>query len=117
MRIAIVGSRNYSDLERVREYVRSLPTGTVVVSGGAIGVDKAAEFQARRCGLEVEIFIPEWNVYGKSAGFRRNKQIVDAADEVTAFWDGRSKGTLSTIHLAREAGKPVNIILLRPNEE
>jgi hypothetical protein len=35
MREAIVGSRDYPDLEEVMAYVGTLPFGTVVVSGGA----------------------------------------------------------------------------------
>ena len=32
------------------------------------------------------------------------------ADEVLAFWDGESRGTLYTIKLFRELGKPVRIL-------
>ena len=53
MRVAIIGSRNYPDLLEVCRYVRLLPAGTVVVSGGAIGVDQAAANAARGFGLEV----------------------------------------------------------------
>jgi len=42
----------------------------------------------------------------------RNKQIVDAADEVIAFWDGKSSGTKSTIDFAQEKGIPTHIILI-----
>ena len=31
--------------------------------------------------------------YGKRAGILRNRDIVDAADIVVAFWDGKSPGT------------------------
>jgi predicted Rossmann fold nucleotide-binding protein DprA/Smf involved in DNA uptake len=47
-RVAIIGSRDYPDLERVRAYVRRLPTGTVFISGGARGVDSAAENRMMR---------------------------------------------------------------------
>jgi hypothetical protein len=36
-----------------------------------------------------------------------NVQIVTTADEVVAFWDGNSQGTLATINVAREYAKPV----------
>jgi hypothetical protein len=109
MRIAIVGSRGYPDLDEVRAFVRSLPSGTVVVSGGAHGVDAVAENEARKCGLTVDIYLADWKNRGGAAGFLRNHTIVENADEVVAFWDGVSRGTSHTIAIARRKGKPVTI--------
>ena len=52
-RIAIVGARDASPetLAQVRELVESLPDGTIVVSGGAAGVDSEAAKHARNRGL------------------------------------------------------------------
>lgn len=106
--VAIVGSREYPDLELVRQFVRRLaakyPEATLV-SGGAQGVDQAAEAEAQRVGLKTLIFLAEWERYGRSAGFRRNSTIVDNADVVVAFWDGYSRGTLDTIRKAAAAKK------------
>jgi hypothetical protein len=115
MKIAIVGSRNYPDLDAVRAFVRNLPPGTTIVSGGARGVDKVAELAAvRRPDLCTKIILADWDAYGKSAGYRRNVEIVNAADEVVAFWDGTSRGTAHTISIARNANKLVRIY--RPGE-
>lgn len=35
MKVAIVGSRNYQDIEKVKKYVRKLSQGDIIVSGGA----------------------------------------------------------------------------------
>jgi hypothetical protein len=109
VKVAIVGSRQYPDLDAVREYVRGLPPGTIVVSGGAQGVDKVAELEAKEQGLNVEIWYPRWDLHGKGAGFARNKAIVHAADRVVAFWDGVSRGTLHTIETAERMKKPVDV--------
>lgn len=110
MKVAIVGSRGFKQLEKVIEYVNSLSDGDVVVSGHAVGVDITAEQAAHMRGLKVETFLPDWNTFGRSAGFRRNVQIVDAADRVVAFWDGRSRGTQHSIDLGYKANKDVRII-------
>lgn len=120
MKIAIVGSRpenagNLTDNDKqvraaVYAYVRSLPYDTVIVSGGASGVDTWAENAALACGLPKPlIFKPDWKAFGKSAGFIRNRLIINAADSVTAFWNGVSKGTKNSIDLARAQGKSVVI--------
>lgn len=113
LRVAIVGSREYSDLERVREYVRSLPAGTIVVSGGARGVDKTAETEARVCGLpEPIIHKPDHKAYPwpAAAMHARNVLIAQTCDLMTAFWDGKSTGTMDAVLCARKLAKPVGVI-------
>lgn len=117
MHVAIVGSREWPEPERVKAYVDSLPEGTVVVSGGAKGVDTWAEEAAKARGLEVMIFPADWKTYGKRAGMIRNQQIVLAADEVVAFHDGTSKGTAHTIKMARGMKKLGAVHLPTPEVE
>lgn len=106
MKLAIVGSRDYPDEMQVRQYVANLPAETIVLSGGARGVDTWAVDEAlKRWDLTAEVYPAEWQRYGKSAGYRRNADLVNAADQVVAFWDGRSSGTKHTIKLAQAAGK------------
>lgn len=109
-KVAIIGSRRYPDLSAVAAYVDLLPAGTTVVSGGAIGVDQAAEFAATRRGLRVESYHPDWDKNGKAAGFIRNRVVVERCDRLVAFWYEGSHGTADAISRAREAGKPVKII-------
>jgi predicted Rossmann fold nucleotide-binding protein DprA/Smf involved in DNA uptake len=97
MRLAIVGSRDYPYLEQVRGYVRALSEDTVVVTGGARGVDRVAEAEARQRGLVVDVRRAKWDEYGRGAGARRNRLLLDASDKVVAFWDGKSPGTIDTI--------------------
>lgn len=113
-RIAIVGSREFSNWRQVIDCVNALPIDTIVVSGGARGVDRIAEQIARQRGMTVQVFPADWNKHGKSAGMIRNQFIVDYADKVIAFWDGQSRGTADTIAKARKAGKPVEIIKPKP---
>lgn len=108
-RVAIVGSRDYPDPDQVRAYVEQLPEGTVVVTGGARGVDKVAEEAARARGLPVEVLPADWERYGRSAGMRRNYEVLQRADEVAAFWNGESPGTQHMIELAQSSGRPLQI--------
>ena len=110
MKVAIVGSRGFKPLSKVRDYITELPQDTIIVSGGAEGVDRQAVGWARALGMETEVFLPEWNKYGNRAGVIRNSIIVGDCDRLVAFWDGESRGTLDSINKARKAGKPVEII-------
>lgn len=116
MKVAIVGSRDWKDAQVVIDYIWALEDWTTVISGGARGVDSlvqgACNDRIARLGepnFDFECYPALWDVYGKSAGYRRNADIVKAADRIVAFWDGISSGTKHTIKLAREAGKPVEI--------
>lgn len=111
MRVAIVGSRDYPDLGDVVAYVRALPGDTVIISGGARGVDRVAEHAAFQRGMTTRIYPAEWERYGKQAGYRRNQQIVADADRLVAFHDGVSRGTQHSIDLARAASKPTLVII------
>lgn len=110
MRVAIVGSRDYLNESAVRAYVRALPPGTVVVSGGARGVDRWAASEAKECGLEVVEYLADWDRYGRRAGMIRNSLIVSDSDKVVAFWDGVSAGTANTIKSARRLGRELEVI-------
>lgn len=64
-----------------------------IISGGARGVDSLAAWYSRDNGLELIEHLPDWETYGNSAGFIRNKTIINDADFNIMFWDGKSKGT------------------------
>lgn len=123
MKIAIVGSRTFNLKQRneqcelsIRAFVGSLPKDTIIISGGADGVDTWAENAARECGLTVEVCIPEWDRYQPEdstkknpAGMIRNRLMVRDADKVVAFWDMHSNGTRGTIKEAKRTKKPLTI--------
>ena len=103
-RLAIVGSRGYPRADLVFALIARLQSTTTVVSGGARGVDTWAALAARKRGLQVQVFEADWQRFGKSAGYIRNRSIIDSVDGVVAFWDGNSRGTAHAIQLARKRG-------------
>ena len=108
MKLAVVGSRG---LHIDRLGVHIAPDVTEIVSGGAIGIDQCAAAFARANGLKLTEFLPDYTHYGRGAPLYRNEQIVRYADEVLAFWDGRSTGTQHVIRLCEEWGKPYRVVL------
>jgi len=68
--------------------------------------DALGKKYATEHGIEYQEFPADWERFGKSAGFERNKYIVTAADVVVAFWDGKSKGTEHTLEIAKKQKKP-----------
>ena len=55
------------------------------------------------------VFLPDWKMYGKREGMIRNADIVRNSDIVFAFWDGKSKGTRSSMKISKELHKIIHI--------
>lgn len=136
-RIAIVGSRAHPNLELVRAYVRSLPAETVVISGGAKGVDTAARKAAAEVRLRVDEWLPHggehvavrmWNedgecgreyfehVRGGTAYYSRrdmllyrNTRIAVLCDRMVVFPDGSKGGCWDAAREARRFRRPVEV--------
>ena len=101
MKVAVVGSRNIL-ITDIGAYISE---DDEIVSGGAVGVDSCATEYAKRKGLKLTVFLPQYERYGRAAPIVRNKKIVDYSDKIIAFWDGRSRGTLSVKKICRKGGK------------
>lgn len=99
MKIAVVGSRTFNDYSRMKKILNQyIPF--ILISGGAQGADSLAERFAKEYELTRIIYPAKWKKYGKKAGFIRNRKIIEKADLVIAFWDGKSRGTKMIIKLA-----------------
>jgi hypothetical protein len=127
--VAIVGSRDYPHEDAVRAYVRSLPPGTEVVSGGrrakhwpgwrGRGVDAWAADEAERCGLPLAEYEPD-GALGVPACFHvRNREMVvhvrEAIGRGEAGWvaafslEPVTPGTRRTVWLAELHAVPVRM--------
>lgn len=109
MKVAIVGSRNLiiSDLGAY------LPKDTTeIVSGGARGIDSCAREYAQTSGIKLTEFLPEYERYGRGAPIKRNREIIDYADIVIAFWDGRSRGTKYVIDQCFRSHKRLTVYMV-----
>ena len=110
MKVAIIGSRGWT-VSNMDDFI---PMGTSeIISGGAVGVDKAAETAALRNGLKLTVYLPDYRRYGRGAPLKRNIEIIEHADIVLVFWDGTSKGTKHVIENCRKRNNPYKIYLLR----
>lgn len=113
-RMIVAGGRDYSNqnivnyyIDRVKDVCDSRGLNLVIVCGMATGADTLGRNYAIYNGLEVLEFPADWNRYGKSAGYIRNKEMGDVADSAIVFWDGRSKGSKLMIDIMHELKKPV----------
>lgn len=141
MKLAVVGSRTFGNLqianltilemklkrkqqelmyEEIDKYIweyfwdDGLCEKFEIVSGGANGADRLAKeyVTSRQHGITYKEFPANWDLYGKSAGFKRNILIADYAEQCFAFVDKpleESKGTANTVELFKQRNKPVKV--------
>ncbi len=107
MKLLIAGSRGITDFDLSAHIP---PETTVIISGGAKGVDTLAEKYADEHGYDKIIIKPDYNTYGRGAPLRRNEEMVELADMVLVIWDGQSRGTKYTANYAKKKNKPTIIV-------
>jgi predicted Rossmann fold nucleotide-binding protein DprA/Smf involved in DNA uptake len=133
-RVAIVGTRKPDSPthDAVVTLIQALPEGTVIVTGGANGVDMIACEMAERLGLPLIVFWPEgmesmlrnaadrWGrapeytgtlpIDPKQATLARNTLIAVACTRMVAFVRGSQGGTWDAVRQAKRFDRPCQII-------
>lgn len=110
MKVAVIGSRNLI-VKNIGEY---LPENIdEIISGGAKGIDTCAKNFAIANKIKLTEILPDYENFGRSAPLKRNLQIIDYADAVIAFWDGKSRGTEYVINNCKKNNVPYILYLYK----
>ena len=104
MNVGVVGGRTFNDYGKLKIMLDVLLDGfgvTTIVSGGANGADSLGARFADERGLKKIIHLPDWKENGNAAGVIRNRDIISDSDILVACWNKESRGTESSINLAK----------------
>lgn len=108
--LIVTGSRNWFDHDLIDRALRwAYLQGARFMRSGACptGADAICEnIWAQRVGAEhIQRYPAQWTTYGKSAGFRRNSEMVTAGGGLcVAFILNGSRGATHTADLAEASG-------------
>lgn len=124
--VAVVGSRAHPNLDLVTEYVRSLTGDVMVISGGAAGVDRAAQRAAkswttylpREGGCRIETSwgarqvvecVSIYSLSERGWPILRNTFIAAHCHRMVVFPDGSKGGCWDAAREAVRFRKPVEV--------
>jgi hypothetical protein len=133
IRLAVVGTRTYTNKQRVYfelDELRKLYRLVEIISGIAQddektrGVDSFARDYAKDQKIPYKGFPADWKdmappvlrrmgqygEYNALAGLNRNTKIADYAECALAFWDGKSSGTADVTKKFTDRKKKVKIV-------
>lgn len=111
MKVLVCGSRDWHRDDIIHARLAQLPRGTTIMHGGARGADRMTGVIALRLGFNVIEFPADWHKLGRSAGYRRNLEMLDEnPDLVIAFHKDNSTGTQHVINEAVKRGMDLEVI-------
>ena len=133
MRVIIAGSRDFNNYglaekECHRIFSQLADEGYIpsdvneslpfieIVSGHAIGADTLGERFAQDYKICVKYILPNWELFGKNAGYIRNAEMASYAKRdadlgvLIAFHKNNSRGTKQMIEIGHEHGLRVFVI-------
>ncbi len=123
MKIIICGDRNWKDHQMIKQYISSLPKGTLIIQGECRGADLIAKASAKELGYPTtDKYAADWQLYdslgypkGAAGPIRNRKMLEEKPDLVVAFHDNidTSKGTKDMLSAAKKSG--VKTLLLSHN--
>jgi len=108
LKVIIAGGRDYHFILEDIQFLNNLHNElkfTAIISGGARGADTEGEIWAKENNIPIERYPAQWNHFGRSAGFIRNKLMAKEGDMLIAF--PGSKGTAHMVRIMQEANKNV----------
>ena len=101
----IAGSRDFNNYNLLLQVLSQYEKPDIIIEGGARGADILGKRFAKENNIECQEYKANWEKFGKSAGYRRNNEMVNKLsnnDIAFIFWDGKSKGTKHTIDLCKK---------------
>jgi YspA, cpYpsA-related SLOG family len=121
MKLIVAGSRTFIDYPKLKASLDNLLKNTdkkdvTIISGAANGADRLGEQYAEENGIALDKHPANWDRFGKSAGYIRNKEMAEVATHLALFWDGISKGSKHMLDIAKEKGLIIRVIKILPSK-
>lgn len=112
MKVIVCGGRDFTDtgfIYKTLDKYHKVNQFSELIEGDARGVDRIAGYWARKNKINNRKFPANWHLYGKAAGFIRNREMIFENPELIIAFPGGA-GTNQMISLAKYYKIPLEII-------
>ena len=105
----VCGSRDWNDRTKIQVMMEKLKYEgyKTIIEGEARGADTMARQEALKLGMHVVAMPAKWQLYGKSAGMKRNQEMLDKKPDLVLAFDMGTPGTANMIAIAKQANVQV----------
>jgi hypothetical protein len=114
MRVIVAGNTKFKDYNMLKErldfYLQNRLPNVTILTKGLRKIGEIIRKYAEERNLKVEEYHAQWRIHGGSADLQRNITMVENADCLIAFWNGKTKTTREIISTARDMGLIVRVI-------
>lgn len=104
MRVLVCGGRDFNNASVVEDVLNSIHEAkpiTLIIQGEARGADRLGKLWAKGRGIPTLDCPANWELYGKSAGYIRNKYMAEMNPDIGVAFPG-GKGTANMVKIMRE---------------
>lgn len=107
MKVAIVGSKSLN----LKTFAPFLPNNTteIITGDSPCGIDVCIPKYAKENNIKCTVIERDPTLFEDAALAIRNAKIIEKADIIIAFWDGKSPTTHNFIQVCRSEGKKVTV--------
>lgn len=115
-KVILAVSRSFDNYDLYRERIlfylsNIMKTHTIVIITGASNLTDIYTNQlCEESGFIKEPYEADWGKYGKEAFYVSNDEMINTADSLIAFWDGRSLGVKDLIEKANQKNIKVAVV-------
>lgn len=114
-KLIIAGSRDFNDYQLLKNSLKKKNI-SCIISGMARGADSLGVRYAKEHNIPLVEVPAKWDLYGKSAGYKRNLEMAEMATACICFWDGQSKGTAHMIDIAKKKNLLLKVVRYKGGE-
>jgi hypothetical protein len=111
-RVLVCGSRDWTDRELIERVLATVARPAHLIHGDARGADRLAVQVVRQLGWSVTAYPACWSRYGRAAGPRRNREMLDAHPDLVIGFSLSPSGTPGTRDTLREANRRGILVLI-----
>ena len=105
MKVIVAGGRDFIGTHVHEKWLKNTLTkmnATHVISGMARGADMFGFNVAKKLGYKTIEFPADWNMYGKSAGYKRNLAMAEFGEAVILFPGGKGTQHMKNIAIEKD---------------